>query len=264
MLTMFRPSVVASPLSSILTLTEATEVVPETLEAALTLVSNALHMLKVPPSRVIRAVGEIRGQRYKTLRSVIRRDPAGRSDESGVFREELQQVVAARRNYLGESGWCRKRYPQPVLKTIAYFSMEFGLGEALPLYAGGLGILAGDVLKTASDLDVPMVGIGLLYQEGYFRQILDWNGWQIEAFPYNDPLSLPAQPALLPTGEWLRVPLDLIRLLLGLLLDLVGLLLGLLLRRIVRDRRGRCVDTQGDRACHRCQASHVLSSSAPW
>jgi CPA2 family monovalent cation:H+ antiporter-2 len=71
----------------------ATEVVPETLEAALTLVSNALHMLNVPPSRVIRAVGEIRGQRYKTLRSVIRRDPAGRADESGVFREELHTVV---------------------------------------------------------------------------------------------------------------------------------------------------------------------------
>jgi CPA2 family monovalent cation:H+ antiporter-2 len=71
----------------------ATEVVPETLEAALTLVSNALHMLQVPPSRVIRAVGEIRRQRYKTLRSVIRRDPAGDADRSGTFREELHTVV---------------------------------------------------------------------------------------------------------------------------------------------------------------------------
>ena len=71
----------------------ATEVVPETLEAALTLVSNTLHMLQVPPSRVIRAIGEIRRQRYKTLRSVIRRDPAGVTDESGTFREELHTVV---------------------------------------------------------------------------------------------------------------------------------------------------------------------------
>jgi CPA2 family monovalent cation:H+ antiporter-2 len=71
----------------------ATEVVPETLEAALTLVANALHMLQVPPSRVIRTVGEIRRQRYQTLRSVIRRDPAGRTDESGSFREELHTVV---------------------------------------------------------------------------------------------------------------------------------------------------------------------------
>ncbi len=71
----------------------ATEVVPETLEAALTLVSNALHMLDVPPSRVIRTIGEIRRQRYKTLRSVFGRDPAGRVDESGTFREELHTVV---------------------------------------------------------------------------------------------------------------------------------------------------------------------------
>ncbi|MDC8447122.1 MAG: alpha-glucan family phosphorylase [Nitrospira sp.] len=126
-----------------------------------------------------------------------------------AFRDELRQVVAARRNYLAGRGWCRERYPLPALKTIAYFSMEFGLGEALPLYAGGLGILAGDMLKTASDLDVPMVGIGLLYQEGYFRQLLDGNGWQIEAFPYNDPISLPIQPVMPATGEWLRVPLEL-------------------------------------------------------
>jgi CPA2 family monovalent cation:H+ antiporter-2 len=71
----------------------ATEVVPETLEAALTLVSNALHMLQVPASRVIRTVGEIRRQRYKALRSVIGRDPAGPADESGSFREELHTVV---------------------------------------------------------------------------------------------------------------------------------------------------------------------------
>jgi len=71
----------------------ATEVVPETLEAALTLVSNALHMLQVPPSRVIRTIGEIRHQRYKTLRSVIRRDPAGDADGSGTIREELHTVV---------------------------------------------------------------------------------------------------------------------------------------------------------------------------
>lgn len=71
----------------------ATEVVPETLEAALTLVANALHMLQVPASRVIRTIGEIRRQRYQTLRSVIQRDPAGRVDESGAFREELHTVV---------------------------------------------------------------------------------------------------------------------------------------------------------------------------
>src|ERR671924_1051568 len=87
--------------------------------------------------------------------------------------------------------------------------MEFGLGGALPLYAGGLGILAGDYLKVASDLDVPVVGIGLLYQEGYFRQILDGHGWQVEAYPHNDPTGLPVRPVIDVSGGWLRVPLEL-------------------------------------------------------
>jgi starch phosphorylase len=87
--------------------------------------------------------------------------------------------------------------------------MEFGLGEALPLYAGGLGILAGDYLKTASDLGLPAVGVGLLYQVGYFRQVLDVAGRQQELYPYNDPTSLPIQPVLAPAGGWLHVPLEL-------------------------------------------------------
>ncbi len=113
-----------------------------------------------------------------------------------VFREELQYLIETRKEYLKSPGWFRQNYPEKTLNPVAYFSMEFGLGEALPLYAGGLGILAGDYLKTASDLNVPLVGIGLLYQEGYFRQILDGSGWQIEAFPYNDPTSLPIRPVL--------------------------------------------------------------------
>lgn len=151
-------------------------------------------------------------EQTRNPRSVLQCVPHERLDQAAhdpVFRQELLQVVAARANYMATTGWGHERYPSQALKTIAYFSMEFGLGEALPVYAGGLGILAGDVLKTASDLDVPMVGIGLLYQEGYFRQILDERGWQIEAFPYNDPLSLPVQPVLLTTGEWLHVPLEL-------------------------------------------------------
>jgi starch phosphorylase len=87
--------------------------------------------------------------------------------------------------------------------------MEFGLGEALPLYAGGLGILAGDFLKTASDLGLPVIGIGLLYQEGYFRQIVDAFGAQHEAYPFNDPGSMPIQPVQAPDGARLHIRLDL-------------------------------------------------------
>ena len=87
--------------------------------------------------------------------------------------------------------------------------MEFGLAEALPIYSGGLGILAGDHLKSASDLNVPVIGIGLLYQQGYFRQVLAEDGWQLEAFPFNDPGSLPVTPVLDADGRWPRVRLEL-------------------------------------------------------
>ncbi len=90
-------------------------------------------------------------------------------------------------------------------RSIAYFSMEFGLSEALPIYSGGLGILAGDYLKTASDLRVPVTGIGLLYQQGYFRQLLSSDGSQVEAFPYNDPETLPIIPARNSDGSRMRV-----------------------------------------------------------
>jgi starch phosphorylase len=125
------------------------------------------------------------------------------------FTAALQQLVQEHQDYLQQPGWFRQRYPERALNPVSYFSMEFGLGEALPLYAGGLGILAGDHLKTGSDLDVPLVGVGLLYQEGYFRQLLDDHGWQVEVYPYNDPSTLPIRPVIAASGEWLRVPLEL-------------------------------------------------------
>lgn len=95
------------------------------------------------------------------------------------------------------------------VKMVAYFSMEFGISESLPIYSGGLGMLAGDHLKTSSDLGVPMVGIGLLYQQGYFRQVIADNGEQLEAYPFNDPGSLPIKPVTDADGQWLRVRLPL-------------------------------------------------------
>ena len=121
------------------------------------------------------------------------------------FREAVRQIAAAREAYCSRAAWYGEHYAGDALRGIAYFSMEFGLGEALPLYAGGLGILAGDFLKSASDLGVPVVGVGLLYQEGYFRQSLDSEGWQQEIYPYNDPTSLPVLPVQAPAGGWLRV-----------------------------------------------------------
>ncbi|MDE3117956.1 MAG: alpha-glucan family phosphorylase [Nitrospirota bacterium] len=125
------------------------------------------------------------------------------------FREELRRWLGQRQRYLQDPGWFGREHGARGLKGVAYFSMEFGLGEALPIYSGGLGILAGDYLKTASDLGVPVVGIGLLYQQGYFRQMLAPDGRQLEAFPYNDPMSLPVTPVQDHQGGWLRIRLEL-------------------------------------------------------
>jgi starch phosphorylase len=125
-----------------------------------------------------------------------------------AFRERLAQFVGARQHYLDQPGWFPGAHPPEALKRVAYFSMEFGLGSALPLYAGGLGVLAGDYMKTASDLGVPVIGVGLLYQEGYFRQIVDAEGLQQELYPYNEPASLPVAPVIPDEGGWLRIPLE--------------------------------------------------------
>jgi len=122
-----------------------------------------------------------------------------------AFLRDVEALEASRARYRATPAW----HPQGTasLPRVAYFSMEFGLHDSLPLYAGGLGILAGDYLKTASDLDVPIVGVGILWQQGYFRQVLDDRGWQTELYPYNEPASLPVQPVVNPSGERLRIRL---------------------------------------------------------
>ena len=105
--------------------------------------------------------------------------------------------------------WFQQAWPQSDLATIAYFSMEFGLDESLPIYSGGLGVLAADYLKASSELGLPVVGIGLLYQQGYFRQGLDAEGKQLVFFPYNDPTQLPVLPVRDEEGEWLIIEVEL-------------------------------------------------------
>src|SRR5512133_2509315 len=132
----------------------------------------------------------------------------GERSRDAEFRASLWRIAADREAERARPTWFAQAH-DGALGCAAYFSMEFGLGEGLPLYAGGLGILAGDALKAASDLAVPLVGVGLLYQEGYFRQMVDWTGWQSETYPFNDPMGLPVQPARAPDGSWLRVPVEL-------------------------------------------------------
>jgi starch phosphorylase len=95
--------------------------------------------------------------------------------------------------YMSQPKWFQTEHVEHSDITIAYFSAEFGLTSCLPIYSGGLGVLAGDHLKSASDLGLPLVGMGLLYQEGYFRQYLNADGWQMELYPPNDFYNMPIQ-----------------------------------------------------------------------
>jgi glycogen phosphorylase len=124
------------------------------------------------------------------------------------FRKQVDELVKANQLKQTTPGWFQNSYPNSNLKTIAYFSMEFMLTEALPIYSGGLGNVAGDQLKSASDLGVPVVAVGLLYQQGYFRQAIDKDGAQQALYPYNDPGQLPISPLRKANGEWLRIKIE--------------------------------------------------------
>ncbi len=126
-----------------------------------------------------------------------------------AFVEKLQQQLDLREAHFNEKSWFSETIGRSFSGHIAYFSMEFGICESLPIYSGGLGVLAGDYLKTACDLNVPLIGVGLLYQQGYFRQVLSHEGEQIEFYPYNDPTMLPVVPLRDDSGEWVRVNLEL-------------------------------------------------------
>ena len=113
--------------------------------------------------------------------------------KSHSFLCELKRASEKLQSYLSAPTWFQKLNDVVVNHIIAYFSAEFGIHECLPVYSGGLGVLAGDHLKTASDMGIPMVGVGLLYQKGYFRQYLNIDGWQQEAYVTNDFYNMPAE-----------------------------------------------------------------------
>jgi glycogen phosphorylase len=122
------------------------------------------------------------------------------------FVTELSKIYNDYQRYMtDQKTWYRTHYGEKPSPFIAYFSMEFGLAACLKNYSGGLGVLSGDHLKSASDLDLPLVGVGLLYQEGYFQQYLNTSGYQQESYPINDYPNLPVQPARDKSGERLVI-----------------------------------------------------------
>ncbi|MCP4593468.1 MAG: glycosyltransferase family 1 protein [bacterium] len=125
--------------------------------------------------------------------------------KDAAFLAQMDRVLAAMDDYLGRQTWCETEHGELTGKRIAYFSAEFGLHECIPTYSGGLGVLAGDHLKSSSDLGVPLVGITLLYRQGYFSQYLSNDGWQFEEYPVLDLDHMPIERVLDAKGETLRV-----------------------------------------------------------
>ncbi len=138
----------------------------------------------------VRTLGMVSQERYEALAT----------DES--YRAALDKVVQKYRTYrAGKDTWYRGSRSN----TIAYFSMEYGLDVSLPIYSGGLGVLSGDHLKSASDLGLPLVGVGLLYQQGYFQQYLNLDGFQQESYPENDWYSMPVRRVYDRDGNEIKV-----------------------------------------------------------
>jgi starch phosphorylase len=151
---------------------------------------------------------ELTGNPWLILQSMSKRKLEGLKREfltDTAFRQRVEQLLAELNENNAAPSWFQTAHASTALRGVAYFSMEYMLSEALPIYSGGLGNVAGDQLKAASDLGVPVVGVGLLYQQGYFRQVIDGEGAQQALFPYNDPGQLPITPVRQPDGEWLRL-----------------------------------------------------------
>lgn len=132
-------------------------------------------------------------------------DAAARDE---TFLAELRRVHARFRDYRAGGGWFQEAYPGVGGMAVAYLSLEFGLDQSLPIYSGGLGVLAGDHLKSASDLGLPLVAVGLLYRDGYFRQALNIDGWQLELYPRNDWSNMPVHRELDGNGEQRHIVVD--------------------------------------------------------
>jgi len=129
------------------------------------------------------------------------------SEDTGYV-AAVERVARRLQEYMAAETWFAQTHPDLKNTPIAYFAAEFGLNECLPIYSGGLGVLSGDHLKAASDLGLPLVGVGLAYREGYFRQYLNADGWQQEVYPEIDLYTLPLQVERRPDGQRIVVEVE--------------------------------------------------------
>jgi starch phosphorylase len=140
----------------------------------------------------------------------VRQSKLEKAAANPEYLAEYDRVMAAFDRYMAaEDTWYRRTFGNANEVTIAYFSAEFGLHESLPIYSGGLGVLAGDHVKEASDLGLPFVAVGFIYPQGYFRQRLDQSGWQEAIYSKLNFADIPAMQALTPDGREVVVEVDL-------------------------------------------------------
>jgi starch phosphorylase len=141
---------------------------------------------------------------------MISQDRLKAAQNEPAFMANFERVLTAYDEYMAATNtWFDEKYKLKKKPVIAYFSMEFGITECFQNYSGGLGVLSGDHLKSASDLNIPLVGVGLLYQEGYFQQYLNADGWQQESYPINDFFNLPLKLEQDKNGNVLKINVDL-------------------------------------------------------
>ena len=138
----------------------------------------------------------------------LRQERLDRLASDPAYMASLHRVMEAMDAYFELPTWFEKNFGDRPVGTIAYFSAEFGLHECLPIYSGGLGTLAGDHLKSASDLGLPLVGVGLMYREGYFHQYLTQDGYQFEDYPDLDFSTLPILAVRDKDGQHLTITVD--------------------------------------------------------
>ena len=186
-------------------------VLPESLSAVSALAENLRWSWHEPTKQLFARIDPERWEELDhdpiALLGAVEPARLGELASDQQFIADAEALRADLEAYLEQPRWYQQLTDAPA--RIAYFSPEFGIAAAIPQYSGGLGILAGDHLKSASDLGVPLIGVGLFYKAGYFRQAIDHDGWQKETYPVIDPDGLPMHRLREPDGTFVRVSLTL-------------------------------------------------------
>ncbi|MBK8915176.1 MAG: alpha-glucan family phosphorylase [Phycisphaerales bacterium] len=177
---------------------------PESLEPLRLLAHNLWWAWNPPATDLFRRLDpdlwEAVGHNPVALLGKIRQEKLEKAARDGAFTAQLCRVMDQFYVYMESRTWFSEQFGERQSDTIAYFSAEFGLHESLPIYSGGLGVLAGDHLKSASDLGLPLVGIGLMYRQGYFEQQVTQDGQQLDVYPSHDFHTWPAALMRAPSG----------------------------------------------------------------